>query len=74
MVNRSENILEECKCMSEDDKEILLSALDNSRVSIIKAHSTIGSSRMSPEREERLVDKLDRVEKMIDIIKNLPKC
>lgn len=69
MVNE-ERKLSECRCISNDDKEVLLEALDARRDAAIRASTIV----RLPESIERIESRLDKVEKMIKTIKKIPIC
>ena len=65
-----ERKLSECKCISNDDKEVLLDALSVRRDSAIRASTIV----RLPESVERIETSLDKVEKMMETIKKIPIC
>ena len=65
-----ERKLSECKCISNDDKEVLLDALGVRRYSAIRASTIV----RLPESVERIETSLDKVEKMMETIKKIPIC
>lgn len=69
MVNRGRK-LSECRCISNDDKEVLLEALNVRRDVAIRALVII----RLPESIERVDIRLDKVEKMMETIKKIPIC
>ena len=69
MVNE-ERKLSGCRCISNDDKEVLLEALNVRRDVAIRALAIV---RLS-ESIERVDIRLDKVEKMIRTIKKIPIC
>lgn len=69
MVNE-ERKLSECRCISNDDKEVLLDALDVRRNAAISASTKV----RLPESIERIEARLDKVEKMMETIKKIPTC
>lgn len=69
MVNE-ENKLGECRCISIEDKEVLLDALNYRRDGAIMASTKV----RLPESVGRIESRLDKVEKMIKTIKKIPIC
>ena len=65
-----ERKLSECKCISNEDKEVLLDALSVRRDSAIRASTIV----RLPESVERIETRLDKVEKMMETIKKIPIC
>lgn len=64
------NGLSECKCISNEDREVLLDALTVRRDSAIRASTIV----RLPESIERIETRLLKVEKMIETIKKVPIC
>jgi len=64
------NELSECRCISNEDKEVLLDALTVRRDSAIRASTIV----RLPESIERIEIRLTKVEKMIETIKKIPIC
>ncbi len=62
--------LSECRCISNDDKEVLLEALNVRRDVAIRALAIV----RLPESIERVDIRLDKVEKMMETIKKIPIC
>lgn len=62
--------LSECKCISNEDKEVLIDALT------VRRDAAIGASTIVrlPESIERIETRLVKVEKMIETIKKIPTC
>lgn len=69
MVN-GERKLSECRCISNEDKEVLLEALNVRRDIAIKALIIV----RLPESVERIESRIDKVEKMMKTIKKIPIC
>lgn len=65
-----ERKLSECRCISNEDKEVLLDALDVRRDSAISASTKV----RLPESIERIETRLIKVEKMMETIKKIPIC
>ena len=64
------NELRECRCISNEDKEVLFDALTARRDSAIRASTIV----RLPESIERIETRLTKVEKMIETIKKIPIC
>ena len=62
--------LSQCKCISNEDKEVLLEALNYRRDGAIRASTIV----RLPESVERIESRLDKVEKMMKTIKKIPIC
>lgn len=62
--------LSECKCISNEDKEVLIDALTVRRDAAIRASTIV----RLPESIERIETRLVKVEKMIETIKKIPTC
>lgn len=65
-----ERQLSECRCISKEDKEVLLDALEVRRIAAIGAET---KARLS-ESIKRIESRLDKVEKMMETIKKIPIC
>lgn len=69
MVNK-ERKLSECRCISNEDKEVLLEALNMRRDAAIRVSTIV----RLPESVTRIESRIDKVEKMIKTIKKIPTC
>ena len=69
-MTNEERKLSECRCISNEDKEILLDALNVRRDAAIRASTIV----RLPESVERIESRLDKVEKMMETIKKIPTC
>ena len=65
-----ERKLSDCKCISNEDKEVLLDALSVRRDSAIRASTIV----RLPESVERIETRLDKIEKMMETLKKIPIC
>lgn len=69
-MTNEERKLGECRCISNEDKEVLLDALYVRRDDAIRASTIV----RLPESIERIDIRLDKVEKMMETIKKIPMC
>ena len=64
-------ILKDCRCISNEDKEVLLECLNVRRDILITRHEP---KRLLPTTIEHIEIRLDKVERMIDTIRKIPTC
>lgn len=62
--------LNECRCISTDDKDVLHTALKQRRDNLIAVYK----DTLLPETKWQMEISLDKTEKMIDTIEKIPIC